>query len=134
MQSVVARELGVRVTDVQAVDHVSSAEEPLGTVELGDRLGMRSASAAVLVDRLVDAGHLVRERDPGDRRRVTLTATAHSRAEVRAQLAPMIDELTEVIAQLDQHQAGAVLWFLEQAAATMRSHHGPTHPEQQHGS
>ncbi|WP_020500240.1 MarR family winged helix-turn-helix transcriptional regulator [Sciscionella marina] len=128
MQATLARGLGLRVTDVQAVDHVASSEEPMGTVELGDRLGIRSASAAVLVDRLVAAGHLVREPDPADRRRVTLTPTAHGRTEVRAQLAPMLDALTGVIGRLDESQAETVLWFLRQAAAVMHTYGAPGHP------
>jgi DNA-binding MarR family transcriptional regulator len=122
MQAALARRLGVRVTDVQAMDQVAAADEPIGTVTLGDRLGIRSASAAVLVDRLVDAGHLVREPDPADRRRVILIPTGHGRAEVREQLAPMLDDLTVVIKRLDETQAATVLWFLRQAAETMHSY------------
>jgi len=123
MQAELARGLGLRVTDVQALDHLSSVRTPIGTVELGDRLGIRSASAAVLVDRLVAAGHLVREPDPADRRRVILAPTAHGRAEVRARLAPMLDALTDIIRQLDDDEAATVLRFLAEAAETMRSYH-----------
>lgn len=121
MQAALSRGLGLRVIDVQAMDHVGSAE-PMGPGELGDRLGIRSASAVALVDRLVEAGHLRREPDPTDRRRVRLVPTAEGRARVRAQLAPMLDQLTTVIQQLDEDQAAAVLRFLEQAAATMRDY------------
>ncbi|WP_020658952.1 MarR family winged helix-turn-helix transcriptional regulator [Amycolatopsis benzoatilytica] len=123
MQAQLAHGLGLRVTDVQALDHLSSVSAPIGTVELGDRLGIRSASAAVLVDRLVAAGHLVREPDPEDRRRVILTPTAHGRAEVRAQLAPMLDALTDVIRRLEDDEAATVLRFLAEAAETMHSYH-----------
>ncbi|MCP2181985.1 DNA-binding transcriptional regulator, MarR family [Prauserella alba] len=122
MQAALARRLGVRVTDVQAMDHVAATDEPLGTVELGDRLGMRSASAAALVSRLIEAGHVVRESHPADRRRVVLTPTVHGRAEVRDQLAPMLDELTAVIGALDDAEAATVLRFLQQAGAVMRSY------------
>ncbi len=125
MQATLARGLGLRVTDVQALDYVASIEEPIGTVELGDRLGIRSASAAVLVDRLVAAGHLVREPDPADRRRVTLTPTTDGRTEVRALLAPMLDALTEVISRLEESEAETVLRFLQQAAAVMHAYAAP---------
>lgn len=127
MQAALARRLGLRVTDVQALDHVASADVPMGTVELGDRLGMRSASAAALVDRLVAAGHLLREGDPTDRRRVALIATEQGRVDVRAQLAPMLEQLTTVIARLEEHEAASVLRFLEQATAAM--HDYATSPE-----
>jgi DNA-binding MarR family transcriptional regulator len=120
MQAALARRLGVRVTDVAALDHVVSADDPLGTTELGDRLGIRSASAAVLVDRLVAARHLRRRPHPGDRRRVILAATEHARGQVRHELAPLVDELATITRRLDDEQAATVLSFLTDAAAAMR--------------
>ena len=67
-----ARRLGIGITDVSALEHLSSASEPLGPVELGHRLGIRSASATALVDRLEQSGHVHREPRPDDRRRVAL--------------------------------------------------------------
>lgn len=122
MQSSLARHLGVRVIDVQAVDHVVSADEPLGPVDLGNRLGIRSASATTLVDRLVAAGHLVREPHPADARRVALRATEHARKEVRQSLTPMLDEITAAIERLDHDQAATVSAFLHDVTAAMRTY------------
>jgi DNA-binding MarR family transcriptional regulator len=120
MQAGLARRLGVRVTDVAALDNVVSAEDPLGTTELGDRLGIRSASAAVLVDRLVAARHLRRRPHPDDRRRVILDATEHARAQVHHELTPLLDELATITRRLDDEQAATVLSFLNDAGAAMR--------------
>lgn len=125
MQTAVARRLDLRLTDVQAVDQVVSADEPLGTVELGHRLGLRSASAAVLVDRLVAAGHLTRSPDPGDRRRVVLTATEHARHEVRNALDPLLRDVAAITARLTEEQTATVLAFLTDVAATMRAYARP---------
>ncbi|MFD4668654.1 MarR family winged helix-turn-helix transcriptional regulator [Lentzea sp. NPDC058450] len=122
MQAAMARRLGVRITDVQAVDQVVSADSPLGTVELGDRLGIRSASATVLVDRLVSAGHLTRSPDPHDRRRVVLSATDHARGEVRQALTPLLREITTITDRLDDDQAVTVLGFLEDLTAALRDY------------
>lgn len=129
MQGAVARRIGVRVTDVQAVDQVVSAEQPLGTVELGNRLGLRSASATVLVDRLVAGGHLTRSPDPVDRRRVVLTATDHARAQVRTALDPVLRDVGEITARLDDDQAAIVLAFLTDVAAVMRGYARPAGDE-----
>lgn len=122
MQATVARRLGVRVTDVQAVDQVVSAERPLGPVELGTRLGIRSASATKLVDRLVDAGHLTRAPDPADRRRIALAATEHARDEVREALAPLLTRITAITDDLDADQATTILAFLREVTAAMRDY------------
>ena len=73
-----ARRLGIGITDIAALEHLSSAAQPLGPVELGHRLGIRSASATALVDRLEQSGHLRREARPDDRRRVALVPSEHS--------------------------------------------------------
>ncbi|MGH3281562.1 MAG: MarR family winged helix-turn-helix transcriptional regulator [Trebonia sp.] len=122
MQAALARQMGLRITDVQAVDHVVSAGQPVGTVELGDRMGIRSASAAALVDRLAVAGHLARQPHPSDRRRVTLKATDHARDEVHQALAPLLDDLAAISSQLDDGQARTVLAFLADVTAAMRAY------------
>lgn len=133
MQAAVARRIGVHVTDVQAVDHVVSAEQPLGTVELGNRLGLRSASATVLVDRLVAAGRLTRSPDPVDRRRVVLTATDHARGEIRAALDPVLRDVAEITARLDADQVATVVAFLTDVAAVMRGYARPPDDESSAG-
>ncbi|GAA3437101.1 MarR family winged helix-turn-helix transcriptional regulator [Kutzneria kofuensis] len=125
MQSAVARRMGVRITDVQAVDHVVSADEPLGPVELGSRLGIRSASATALVDRLVAAGHLRREPDPHDRRRVVLHATDHARGDVHAALSPLLTEIDTIVGNLSPAEATTVLAFLTDVTAAMRAYANP---------
>jgi DNA-binding MarR family transcriptional regulator len=122
MQSAMAARLGLRITDLQAIDHVVSAPEPIGTVELGERLGMRSASATVLVDRLVAAGHLVRRPHPADRRRITLAATSHAQQEVRRVLAPLLTDLTAIGARLGHHDLAVVLDVLGEIAAALRDY------------
>ncbi len=122
MQSAMAQRLGVRLTDVQAVDHVVSAAEPIGTVELGQRLGIRSASATVLVDRLVAAGHLTRERDTRDGRRVVLDTTDHARHEIRKALAPLLADVDTITVSLTDDQAATVLAFLTAVTAAMHGY------------
>ncbi len=122
MQSAMAAGLGLRLTDLQAIDHVVSAPEPIGTVELGERLGLRSASATALVDRLVAAGHLVRRPHPADGRRITLAPTAHAQQEVRRVLAPLLTDLTAIGARLDHNDLAVLLGALGEVAAALRDY------------
>lgn len=115
VETTLARRLGVGVTDVQAVSHLVESGEPLGPVELGNRLGIRSASATVLVDRLEAAGHLRRTDHPEDRRRVVLRPTESARAEVREALVPLLRSIAGVVAALDEGEAVVVRDFLRDA-------------------
>ena len=62
-------------------------------VELADRLDIEPISACRIVDRLVEAGLVERQRDPGDRRawRVSLTACAEP---LRERLGALADEMS----------------------------------------
>lgn len=117
LQAALATRLGVGATDVAALDHLVSSPAPLGVVELAHLLGMRSASATVLVDRLVQAGHLERAPHPTDRRRVALLPTASAVEEVRAALLPLIAAIDAITAQLDSASAETVRRFLNDVAS-----------------
>ncbi|MFI7601274.1 MarR family winged helix-turn-helix transcriptional regulator [Actinoplanes sp. NPDC049681] len=122
MQAAMAARLGLRTTDLQAIDHVVSAGEPIGPVELGQRLGIRSASATVLVNRLVRAGHLERRPHPGDRRRITLAATEHAHRSIRDALNPLLVNLATVTDNLDEQDLNRVLTVLSEVIGLMRAY------------
>ena len=117
-----ARRLGIGITDVFALEHLSSAVAPLGPVELGHRLGIRSASATALVDRLEHSGHVRREPRPDDRRRVALVPSEHSADQVLGALAPLLANIDAAAARLTQDEAAAVTRFLTEAAAAMHTY------------
>lgn len=126
MQAIAARQLGLRITDVQAMDLVTAAGGDLSPAELADRLGIRTASASALIDRLVDAGHLQRSR-PGvrvdaGRGRTRLTATEHARSEIRETLRDINDGFRELGTELTAEEAATVLKFLDRATQILRSY------------
>ncbi|POX36928.1 MarR family transcriptional regulator [Streptomyces sp. Ru73] len=59
---------------------------------LAERLGIHVSDMARILDELSRTGHVVRERDPADRRRVLVTLTPQG----RALLAGLMDEATAV--------------------------------------
>jgi DNA-binding MarR family transcriptional regulator len=66
---------GVHGTDVEALIRVLVAgdgERPLTAGELAAELGLTTGAVTTLLDRLERAGHVRRERDERDRRRVNL--------------------------------------------------------------
>jgi DNA-binding MarR family transcriptional regulator len=115
-QQATAKKLSLGVSDLQALEHLFSGRGQLGAVELGHRLGMTSASATALVDRLERAGHLVRESDPSDRRRKRLVPTEHAEREALGVLGPMIAALSDAAAKLTDDEANAVARYLREVA------------------
>ncbi|GLY15653.1 MarR family transcriptional regulator [Kineosporia rhizophila] len=81
-----ARGLGLHTTDANALVEVLSAERlghPLSPARLSERVGLTSGATNALVNRLENAGYVVRTREHTDRRQVTLRTTelARDRAE-----------------------------------------------------
>lgn len=70
----VAHEHGLTLAQTKAVLQVAThGRMPVG--EIACRLNVSMPAASEVVDRLVEAGHLVRASDPADRRRVLIEAT-----------------------------------------------------------
>ena len=121
-RAALARRLGLDATDAAAIDHLVSSPEPLGPVELGNRLGIRSASATTLVDRLVQAGHVARTPHPHDRRRLSLQVTESAVGEVLEALRPMLVGVDRAVARLTPEQAEAATAFLREVTEVMREY------------
>ena len=82
----------VRPTDFRALLHVMVAEtagEPITSGELRQRMGLSGAAITYLVDRMTASGHIMRESDPGDRRKVVLRYSGSGLNTARAFFMPL---------------------------------------------
>ncbi|MBL7258790.1 MarR family winged helix-turn-helix transcriptional regulator [Paractinoplanes lichenicola] len=113
-----SRELGVNGTDMNALSLLQQYG-PMGPAELASRLGIRSASVTVLIDRLEQAGHVQRTSHPKDRRRVTVSATPTARAATLQFLRPSILAIDALSRSLDADAQQIVTTFLRDATRAM---------------
>jgi DNA-binding MarR family transcriptional regulator len=82
----------VRPTDFRALLHVMIAEttgHPITSGELRHRMGLSGAAITYLVDRMMASGHITRQSDPGDRRKVILRYSESGLDTARAFFAPL---------------------------------------------
>lgn len=119
---VLAERLGLPYNDVRALSVLTEAEDAVGPVELGHRLGMRSASATELVDRLERSGHVRRVRHPRDRRRVILEITDTGWHAVMAELGPLLARYDRVADDLGPENSAVVVRYLRAIAAEQRAY------------
>ena len=110
-----ARRMTMHPTDLAAMSHIAYAVEQLGPGELSSLLGITPAATTDLVDRLEAAGHVMRERNPHDKRRVRLVPTETAKAEVRRQLADLLDRLDQVSEAFTPTERAAIQRYLEAA-------------------
>ncbi|GAA4821593.1 MarR family winged helix-turn-helix transcriptional regulator [Tomitella cavernea] len=84
---VFARWLGLHATDANALLQIIAAEErgvPLSPARLSKSLPLSSGATTALLNRLEEAGHIIRTREHADRRIVTLRSSKyiHERADM----------------------------------------------------
>lgn len=115
----VARRAGLSVSELHSLRHLVAS--PMGPVELAKALGVTSAAASGVVDRLVARGHAERRPHAADGRRTEVVVTESGRHEVFALLAPMFTGLAEIDAPLTADERALVERYLRGAIAAMRS-------------
>lgn len=116
-----AQRLGLGVNDMTAMDHLLQ-DGPLGPAELGNLLGMRSASATALVDRLEAMGHVERRPHPTDRRRLVVEPTAHAVEEVLGVIRPLVTGIDAIAEELSPEEQRVVLDYLSRVSSILRDY------------
>lgn len=93
----------VRPTDFRALLHVMVAEtsgRPITSGELRQRMGLSGAAITYLVDRMMASGHITRQSDPTDRRKVILRYSEPGMDTARAFFAPLGLHTSNAMAEL----------------------------------
>ncbi|RVW01036.1 MarR family transcriptional regulator [Rhodococcus spongiicola] len=110
-----ARIHGLHATDLRALIYLLDAERGGRTATptwLGERLHLNSASVTALVDRLEKAGHVRRERDHQDRRKVLIHVTPEAVQLGWSFFGPVIENATTAIGAYSERQLNAIHRFL----------------------
>ncbi|MFE6968228.1 MarR family winged helix-turn-helix transcriptional regulator [Isoptericola sp. NPDC057653] len=121
-----ARRHGLHPTDVRALIVLVEAEragQAISAGQLAGRLGLDSSTVTALVDRMERLGHVRRERDTGDRRRVLLALEDRADELGRSFFGPLIGEAVTALSAFTPAEVAAVDRFLHvmrQAVATTR--------------
>ncbi|MFD1824756.1 MarR family winged helix-turn-helix transcriptional regulator [Mumia zhuanghuii] len=116
-----ASDIGIGITDAQALDHAMAAlPDPMGVGDLAHNLGIRSASATVAVDRLVSSGHMERASHPTDKRRTSLVPTDSAYTDAARAAAPLITAIRSLTGELDDEVADQIHVFLAEAIDLLR--------------
>ncbi|MFI6583148.1 MarR family winged helix-turn-helix transcriptional regulator [Embleya sp. NPDC050493] len=87
---------------------------------VGARTGLNSAGTTSAIDRLERLGHVTRERDPEDRRRVLLRVSPQAMRLGRTAFGPLIDEATRILREeFSAEEVATVRRYLERMRHTM---------------
>ncbi|EJM27426.1 MarR family winged helix-turn-helix transcriptional regulator [Pseudomonas sp. GM25] len=112
--------LGINQTDVAALEHLIT-DGPLPPTELASRLSVTTAGITQVIDRLERAGHVVRERQLDDKRRVLVCPVPASVVQAYRHIAPMLNGLSAVLGALDDRDRAVIETFLGQVIEVYRN-------------
>ncbi len=121
----------VRSTDFRALLHIMVAETsgvPISSGELRHRMGLSGAAITYLVDRMIDSGHLRRESDPTDRRKVILRYAEAGRDIARAFFTPLGLHTQDALADLPDDDLMAAHRVFTALTAALRRFQGEIDP------
>jgi len=109
-----ARQSGLSVPQLGALLHIQR-ENCSGVSNLGDHLGVTSAAASQMLERLVQQGLILRTEDPNDRRVKQLILTAKGEQVLQEGLHARqgwLDDLSETLSPSEQAEVSAALKIL----------------------
>ena len=115
----VARRASLTHNELRALEHLM--DQPMGPGELGRVLGVSSAAASGIIDRLEARGHAQRASHESDGRRTSVMISASGRTEVVGFLMPMFRELAALDASLSDSDRVVVDRFLQGAIRALRA-------------
>ncbi|WP_420451970.1 MarR family winged helix-turn-helix transcriptional regulator [Ilumatobacter sp.] len=125
VQRHIAEQMEMGTRDVSALEHLAERPE-LGPADLASILGISTASATVLIDRLEDAGHVERRAHPSDRRRKQINVTEHATAEMFRTLQPLFDALTAIDDNYTPSEAATIASYLRAVTDAYETYTTPT--------
>lgn len=114
-------ELAVNPTDLEAMEHLLMSG-PLSPGELARRLRISTASMTTAIDRLTAVGHVTREADPVDRRRLLVVPRQASRERAMARLMPMIMGVDAQLDDFNDSERDAITRYLRRVVDLYREH------------
>lgn len=115
----VANRIGINPSDEKTLS-VLQRLGPLSASEIAEQTGLAASSVTTLIDRLEAKGLVRRERDPRDRRRLTIVLAPH--AAVAEQLfASSGQSLAELIAHYSDDELHLIADFLQRNAERLRA-------------
>lgn len=119
LPAAVARRAGLSHNELRTLELLVDGSS--GPAEIARVLGVTTAAASGIIDRLEERGHATREAHASDGRRTAVAISESGRAEVVSYLMPMFRELARLDAQLDDRDRRVVAQYLDGATRAMRT-------------
>lgn len=116
----VADNLGLHGTDLRVLRLLG--EEPMTPGQLVEHTGLTGAAMTAVVNRLVAAGYVTRDRDEVDRRRVTVRAVAARVRKIDRLYEEYSADMAKLLARYDAKEFAVIESFLAKTTGLLTVH------------
>lgn len=113
-------------TDFRALTAIYVAENegsPLSASALAGELDLSTGAITYLVERLVGSGHVHRDKDPKDRRKVILRYAEHGHAVAAGFFGPLAGHTHAAISRHTDEELDAAIRVIASATTALRAYH-----------
>jgi DNA-binding MarR family transcriptional regulator len=118
-----ADRLGLHPTDWGCVLLLAEAQpEALTAGQIAGLTGLTTGAVTGVIDRLEDAGFVVRERDPGDRRRVIVRLVPEALARTQPMFSGMIGDMLALQSNYSEEELAVVADVIGRSSEILRRH------------
>jgi DNA-binding MarR family transcriptional regulator len=117
LHSVIAERLGLNPSDHKCADLLFSEPGPSTPGRMAELTGLSTGAITGVLDRLENAGFIVREADPSDRRRTLVRLTPERMPNIHRIFAPLSAGMERLCAKYTAPQLELVLKFMREAEA-----------------
>ena len=119
-QSHLRAQMTVNSTDLDAMEYLIMSG-PSGPTELARHLGVTTAAATTVVDRLVALGHAERTKNLHDRRGVVVTPSPTSVAQAMGHIMPMVRGIDEALNDFTADEQAVITRYLADVLSSYRA-------------
>ena len=127
-----ARRHQMHTTDAAAIVEILTAEgrgRPLTPARLAERIALTTGATSILLNRLEDAGHVVRTRGHRDRRVVTLHSTPAVHETADSFFAPLSRQLHSVLGNYSRADLELVEGLVDRLRSSVRDYPDEAGPQ-----
>lgn len=110
-EDTVSTALSVNRRDFDAMQHLIQSG-PLSPTDIAHRLGVTTAAATVIVDRLTAVGHVTRQPHPTDRRGVLVVPNPESVQQAMGRILPLIMGVDRALDDFGAAEQAAITEYL----------------------
>ncbi|MFE5317571.1 MarR family transcriptional regulator [Paenibacillus sp. NPDC056579] len=111
LHQVISETLGLNVTDHKCLDFILRTG-PVTAGQLADLTGLTTGAVTNVIDRLEQAGYVIRDKDPNDRRRVVVKPVTGGSDHLSPLFQSIAHSTTQLISQYNAEEIQLILGFL----------------------